>query len=65
MEQKAEELYEDTWCTFQTTFFGRWMGVLVLKYTETGNVLETIRRFWKAVSELEDTVQTNNNGQLQ
>ena len=21
MEQKAEELYEDGWCTFQTTFF--------------------------------------------
>ena len=32
----------------------------VLKYTETRNVPETIRRFQKQVSELEDTVETNN-----
>ena len=38
---------------------------MVLNYTETGNVLEPIRRDSKAVSESEDTVQTNNNGQLQ
>ena len=35
----------------------------VLKYTETGNVLETIRSFQRAVSESEDAVQANNNGQ--
>ena len=42
--QKAEELYEDGWCTSQTTVFSKWMsGEMVLKYTETGNVLERIR----------------------
>ena len=41
MTQKAEELYEDGWCTFQTTVFSRWTGVYGLKHTETGNVLET------------------------
>ena len=39
-EQKAEELYEDGWW-----FFSRWTSVMVLKYTETGNVLWTIRGF--------------------
>ena len=40
------------WCTSQTTVISRWMGgEMVLKYTENGNVLETIRRFQlKAVS---------------
>ena len=41
MEQKAEELYEDDWCTSQTTVFSRWMGEMVLKYTENGIM------FWK------------------
>ena len=48
MEQKAEELYEDGWCAFQTTVLSRWIGgEMVLKCTETSNVLE------KAVSEQE------------
>ena len=44
MEQKAEELYKVGWCTFQTTYISEdeWV-FMVLKYTETGNVLETIR----------------------
>ena len=48
MEQKAEELYENGWCTFQTTFFEDERVFMVLKCTETGNVLETIRfqRYW-------------------
>ena len=46
MEQKAEELYEDGCCTSKTTFPSRWMCIfMVLKCTETGNVLETIKRF--------------------
>ena len=27
MEQKAEDLYEDGLCTFQTTVYSRWTGV--------------------------------------
>ena len=38
---------------------------MVLKYTETGNVLETVKKVSKAVSESEDSVQTNNDGWLQ
>ena len=39
----TKELYKDGWCIFQTTFFGRWTGVYgFIKYTESGNVLETI-----------------------
>ena len=46
LEPKAEELYEDGLCTSQTTVFSRWMYENGFKvYTETGNVLETIRRF--------------------
>ena len=46
LEQKTEELYEDGWCTSQTTVFSIDERVfMVLKYTETGNVLGTIRRF--------------------
>ena len=37
----AEELYEDGWCIFH--IFRKMDGCfMVLKYTETGNVLETI-----------------------
>ena len=45
MDQKAEELYEDGWGTSQTTFLSRWTGIYGLKFTETGYVLGTIRRF--------------------
>ena len=46
--QEGEELYEDGWCTSQTTVFSIMSGEMVLKYTETGNhgnALETIGRF--------------------
>ena len=43
MEQKAEELYKDGWCTCQITVFSRLTVFMVLKYTETGNILKT----WK------------------
>ena len=38
---------------------------MVLKYTETSNVSGNNQKVSKAVSESEDTMQTNNNGQLQ
>ena len=37
---------------------------MALKYTETGNGVEAIRRFQRQFSN-QDTVQTHNNGQLQ
>ena len=48
MEQKAEELYEDhkdAWCSSQTTISVDERVFMVLKHTETGNILETVRRF--------------------
>ena len=44
MEQKAEELYEDhkdAWCSSQTTISVDERVFMVLKHTETGNILET------------------------
>ena len=38
---------------------------IVLKYTETGKCSGNSQKVSKAVSESEDTVQTNNDGQLQ
>ena len=66
--KKKKNLYEDGWCTFQTTFVRRWTDhwrvFMVLKYTGTGNVLGIMKRFQRHFPESEDTMQTNNNGQL-
>ena len=53
MEQKAEELYENGLCTSQITVSIDEQVFMVLKYTETDIVLETIVK--KVVSESEDT----------
>ena len=49
MEQKAEELYESKMAGAhpKPQFSVDECGEMVLKCTETGNVLETIRRFQK------------------
>ena len=38
---------------------------MVSNYIETGKCSGNIQKAWKAVSESEDTLQTNSNGQLQ
>ena len=64
MEQEAE-LYGDSCCTSKTTFSSRWTCIYGLKYAETSLCSGNNQKVSKAISESEDTVQTNKNGQLQ
>ena len=64
MEQKAEELYEDGGAqSSQTTFLNRWMGIYGFKINRNRQCSGNNQKV--SVSEWEDTMQTNNNGQLQ
>ena len=53
MEQKAEELYEDGWCTFQTTVVSP--GLYGFK-VDRNRLISKNNQASKAVSESEDTM---------